>query len=131
MSFKIIKVPREQEEISRVGLEIVVAANDLGKPVDSDGFLRAWLSGTKVLAEHDDKGNIIGLAYMVSGRRWFEDFDTATLLNVVGKNREGMMEFAKSIASASGAYSMIYDTGDEQKLPDGTVRHFIDEVILE
>lgn len=130
MAFKIIKVPRDQEEISRVGLEIVVAANDLGKPVDSDGFLRAWLSGTKVLAEVDDKGKIVGLAYMVSGRRWFEDFDTATLLNVVGENKEGMMEFAKSIATATGAYSLIYDTGDEQTLNDGTVRHYIDEIIL-
>lgn len=130
MPFKIVKVPREQEELSRVGLEIVVAANDLGKPVDSDGFLRAWLSGTKVLAEFNDKGKIIGLAFMVSGRRWFEDFDTATLLNIVGENKEGMMEFATSVATASGAYSMIYDTGEEQKLPDGTVRHFIHEVIL-
>lgn len=130
MPFKIIKVPREQQELADVGLEIVVAANDLGKPVDSDGFLRAWLSGTKVLAEVNDKGKIIGLAFMVSGRRWFEDFDTATLLNIMGENKDGMMDFANSVASASGAYSLIYDTGEEEKLPDGTVRHYIHEVLL-
>lgn len=130
MPFRLVKVPKEQAELSKVGLEIVMAANDLGKPVDPDGFLRSWMTGTKVLAEYDAKNKIIGLAFMVSGRRWFEDFDTATLLYATGENRQGMMDFAQSVASAAGAYSMIYDTGEEHKLPDGTIQHIIHEVVL-
>lgn len=131
MAFKLVKVPLDEKEVQIVGMDLVLAANDkLDMKIDPRGFLAAWLNGMKVLAETDTDGNYIGLAFMVDGRRWYDDYNSATIVKMAGANLNGMMDFAKTIASASGAYTLVYETGDRQKIDDQVTRYFVDEVIL-
>lgn len=130
MAYVILKVPHDQNEMAELGLKIVMAAEAMGSQLDHKGFLQAWWSNTKVLAELDAQDNIIALAFLVTGRRWFENFDTATLLSLLGDNPDGMMAFVKNVATASGAHTLIYDTGSRFKADPNTDVLYIHEIKL-
>lgn len=130
MAYKILKVPHEQDAMAELGLKIVMAAESMGSRLDHKGFLQAWLTNTKVLAEVDDDDNIKALAFVVTGRKWFDSYDTATLLLLLGDSPDQMMSYVKNVASASGAHSLIYDTGGRFELDPNTEVMYIHEVKL-
>jgi len=130
MAYKILKVPQDQTEMAELGLKIVMAAEAMGAHLDNKGFLQAWWSNTKVLAEVDEKDSIIALAFLVTGRRWFENYDTATLVLLIGENPDGMMTYVKNVATASGAHTLMYDTGGRFKADPNTDVLYIHEIKL-
>lgn len=132
MAYRILKVPKDQEEMADLGLQIVLAAERMGAKLNTQAFLNAWLTNTKVLAEvaDDNVADIKALAFLVTGRRWYEHFDTATLILQVGENPDQMMEYVKAVASASGAHSLIYDTGERYSVDSTTDVLYIHEMKL-
>lgn len=109
MSFEMKKAPRDAEKLQEEGMEIVKAVTEFGGFVDSRGFLNSWLNGMKVLEERDSDNKIISLAFMITGKRWFDNYETATILETYG-NHTAIIEFARTIAQAVGAYSLFVDT---------------------
>lgn len=105
------------EQLAEAAKPIWQAAKDLGLTLDVPGFLYAWLSGTRVLAEKDGD-RIVGLAFMAVGKKWVSDDTSATIIETAGENASGMLEFAKTIAAALGA-TTLYATAGEQVLENG------------
>lgn len=142
MSFHVIAPPAEiktlmdngksvEEAIDATGANLVelgkpvwLASQKLGMTLDVPGFLYSWLGGTRVLAEKDEKGEIVTLAFMTVGRKWTVQDHSATLLELRGRNPAGMLEFAKQIAAALGA-RVLYHEDRTVPREDGVVEHIV------
>lgn len=112
--FKVMQPPADEVALAETGKEIIAAAIELGMNPDTQGFLLAWINGTRVAVEKDSTGKIIGLALIALGKRWVQNDFTATLLDMRGENRDGMLEFVKQICAVLGVTSLFHQ-------PDGAV----------
>jgi hypothetical protein len=111
MPFTVIQPPADETKFAEVGRELFEAAARLGIKLHREGFLMAWVNGTRALIERDATGAIVSMALMSVGHRWFPDDFTATVLASEG-NTEAMLEFAKTIATALGAATLFYEAAD-------------------
>lgn len=107
MSFHVVPPPKEEKALAETGKELVQAAFNLGANIQPEGFLYAWVGGTRAIVERDESGKIITLAMMQVGKRWVENDLTGTVLILEGANQEPMVEFLKSICAAMGASQMF------------------------
>lgn len=110
--------------LAEIAKPIVSSAEALGIKLDVPGFLYAWINGTRVLVEKDAEGKIIGMAFVAVGRKWVSHDDSATVLEIKGENRDGMIEFAKAIAGAVGA-RYLYMEAQASKRPDGVLEFLV------
>lgn len=111
MPFTVIQPPADETKFAEVGRELFEAAGKLGIKLNFEGFLMAWVNGTRALVERAPTGEIVGLALMSVGHRWVPEGFTATILAMEG-NVETMLEFAKTIATALGASSLFYEAAE-------------------
>ena len=117
--FKVIQPPADEQVFAETSKRIFDAAHRLGMKLEIEGFLMAWVSGTRVIVEEKD-GEIIALALVTMGRRWVQDDFAATLLDSRGGD-ERMFEFIKQIAIAMGSQSLIMQDGEGVEEGDKTV----------
>jgi len=112
--FKVIQPPADEVALAETGKKIIAAAIELGLKPDTQGFLMAWINGTRIAVEEDSAGKIIGLALIALGKRWVQNDFTATILDLRGENQKGMLEFVHQICAVLGVTSLFYQ-------PDGAV----------
>lgn len=112
--FKVIQPPADEKILAETGKRIISAALDLGMTPDTQGFLMAWINGTRVVIEEDGTGKIVGLALLALGKRWVQNDFTATILGIKGENFDGMLDFIKQICAVMGVTSLFHQ-------PDGAV----------
>lgn len=129
MPFTVIQPPADETKFAEVGRELFEAAGKLGVKLNFEGFLMAWVNGTRALVERDPAGAIVSLALMTVGHRWVPEGFTATILAIEG-NVDTMLEFAKTIAAALGASALFYETGDVTEQGDRRL-HAIVELRLQ
>lgn len=109
MPFQVIQPPKDEERFAQAGKEIFAAAKARGLTLDPEGFLMAWVSGTRVVVERDAEGAIIGLGLVTVGKRWLQSDFTATVLFFEGSDE--LFGFLKQICAALGATALFYETG--------------------
>lgn len=109
MPFIVIPPPKDETELESEGKKILEAAFTLGRPVDVEGFLQAWIRGICVVAETDPKGRYVGIAFAVQGDRWLYVDKAVTVLYKKVIDRKGFVEFMRAIAIASGANRLIIE----------------------
>jgi hypothetical protein len=107
MTYHVVPPPKDEKLLAEVGKELVQAAFNLGANIQPEGFLFAWVGGTRAIVERDPAGKIITLAMMQVGKRWVENDLTGTVLILEGANQDAMVEFLKSICAAMGASHMF------------------------
>lgn len=117
-------VEQAGSQLAEIAKPVASAAERLGITLDVPGFLYAWINGTRVLVEKDAAGQIVGMAFLAVGKKWVSHDDSATLLEMRGGDRAGMIEFAKSIAGAVGA-RYLYLEEQSGKRPDGTLEFLV------
>lgn len=111
-------------QLAEIAKPMAAAAESLGIKLDIPGFLYAWINGTRVLVEKDASGTIVGMAFLAVGKKWVSHDDSATILEMRGGDRAGMVEFAKSIAGAVGARYLYLEEQSGQR-PDGTLEFLV------
>lgn len=116
MPFAALQPPKDETAFATLGKEIVGAARGLGIKLDAEGFLLAWIGGTRVIVERDQLGTIVGLALVTIGKRWVQSDFTATVLEIVGSDQ--LLEFTKQICSAMGATSMFMESRKLSESPE-------------
>lgn len=132
MPFVAIQPPADEARLAEVGKEIYEAANRMGLDMDIEGFIHAWLTGLRVLAERSAGGAITGLCLMALGKKWTRQDYTASILELRGEDHDAMLEFAKQIASAMGATSLFHETSPPFPTPvDGKITRTVTEFILQ
>jgi hypothetical protein len=114
--YQVLQPPTEEAAFAERGKEIVAAAKALGMKLDTEGFLIAWVNGTRVLVERDADQQIIAMALVAVGKRWVKDDFTATVLELRGIHPDMMLGFVMQIAAALGAASVFHqpDEGVQQ-----------------
>lgn len=131
MGFEIVPPPKENEDdIAEASKEILAAAAKLGDEMEPRGFIYSWISGTRVVVNKDEKGEIVGLCLFTAGRRWSSNDDTAHILRRDGK-MEGVIDFVKTMCLAIGVSSLYYEEDDVLEEGDGFRRYVIREVKLQ
>lgn len=126
---EVINPPKDENKFAETGKWLVDSAHELGMDIDTEGFLYSWVAGTRVLVEKDgDK--VVGMALMAVGFRWVDSSYKATLLRIAG-NEERLMEFARTIAKATGATGLLYEEDDPLEATDEYTRYVIREENLE
>jgi hypothetical protein len=128
--YQVLQPVTDENSFAERGKEIVAAALELGMSIDTQGFLLAWVNGTRVLVERDAAGKIIALAFVAVGRRWIKDDFTATILELRGHDQPAMLEFIKQIAAALGATSLFFQPEDPVE-EDGRRVHRVYEMKLQ
>ncbi len=124
MPFTVIQPPADETKFAEVGRELFEAATRLGIKLNFEGFLMAWVNGTRALIERDASGTIVSVALMSVGHRWVPDDFTASILASEG-NTKTMLEFAKTIATALGAAVLFFEVEAQER--DGYSEHTVIE----
>lgn len=109
MPFFVLAPPASGEDFAKLGKEIYAAAHELGITIDAEGFMQVWIKGTRVLAERDSEGKIVGLMFVAAGKSWVHSDFTATVLGWKGSDE--LLEFARQICRALGSTVMIRELG--------------------
>lgn len=130
MPFFVIQPSTNEQVMAERATEIGEAAARLGMNFDFEGFVRAWVAGTRVVVERNEEGEIISLAFLVAAPRWLENDFPASVLDIKG-NREGMLEFIKQIAPAIGCDKLFVGEPEPQIKSPGVRVHTITEISLE
>lgn len=115
-------VTKSGTQLAEIARPIWEAAQKLGMKLDVAGFLYAWLSGTRVMAEKNTEGEIITLALVHVGEKWTHAENSATILELRGANVEAMVEFIEQVAAAMSA-TVLYREVSQELQPDGTTLH--------
>lgn len=117
MPFFVLQPPKDEAQFAELGKEIYAAAKAFGMTMEAEGFLLAWVGGTRVIVERID-GKIASLALVTIGKRWtYSDF-TATVLFYHGSDQ--MLEFIKQIAAALGASALFHEARELDSTPERT-----------
>lgn len=109
MPFAVLQPPKDEAQFAELGKEIYQAAKKLGLNMDAEGFLLAWVGGTRVFVERAADGQIVGLGLVALGKRWVQSDFTASALFFSGTDQ--LMDFILQICHALGATSLFKETG--------------------
>lgn len=110
MSLSVIQPPADEAKFAEVGKELFAAGQKLGMSLEVEGFLRAWVSGMRVVIERDDNTKqIIGMVLLQGGMQWNKNRHTASVMEIRGQNIDNLVEFSKQVASAMGAQSLFIE----------------------
>ena len=109
MPFIVVAPPDTDEALAETGRKILETALSYGHRIDTEGFLQAWIRGVRVFAETDDKGDYIGVAFVMMGDRWLFTDRAASVLLALVKDKDGLIQFVRSVATAMGASKVIYE----------------------
>lgn len=132
MPFQVIQPPSEEQALAAASVEIVKAGEKLGLNLDVQGFISAWVTGVRVLVERDAEGEIVTLCLMALGKTWTRQNYTANLLELVGNDPDGMLDYAKNIAAALGVIALFHDATEPFPTPvDGVVKRTVHQYNLQ
>lgn len=130
MAFEIYAPPGDDEALTEKAKDILNAAAKLGEPLDIEGFLYSWVSGTRVAVERDDStGEIVGLGIFTAGKRWTHNDITAHVLRIDGK-RQGMLEFIVTLCKAIGATRIFVEEPDILEQAETYNRYVVREILV-
>lgn len=118
MAFEVVSPPESDEQLAEQGKEIIEAADRMGLTLDVQGFLYAWVGGTRVVVHRDSEGKIDTIAMMALGKRWLHNDTTASILDIRGKDTEGLIEFCKTLAKFAGAECIFIEQETKEVLDD-------------
>ena len=107
MPFRVIQPPSDPEQFTEEGKRLYTAGKALGVPLEPEGFLHSWVSGTRVVVEEVD-GEVVGFVLLAVGQRWTHSDATASALVLETKgDYDGLVEFLKQICAALGAAELF------------------------
>ena len=129
MPFTVLSPPATDDKVQEVGKRIIELAYKLERPIDVEGFLMAWIRGTRVIIETDNDGKDVGIAFVAMGDRWLYMDRGVTVLFYKMQNEAGFIDFMKSMGAAIGARALILEAGPPEKL-DGEERSVVREIYL-
>lgn len=130
MSYEVIQPPTSEQSLAKLGEEVLLAAKELGRPMDVEGFLQAWLSGLRVIAERNAENKITGLALLAVGRRWLFQDVAATVVWKKAKDDAALLNYIKMLASALGAVNLYVETDKPLEETDSFTRYEIVQHVL-
>ena len=127
MAFEVITAPGDDKTLAAAAREVLEAAVKIGNsPMDIEGFLYSWISGTRVVIERDDTTReIVSLGIFTAGEQWPHVRTVAHILRIDG-NEQATFDFIKTLCKAIGVRAIYHETG-EQANEDGTITHFVTE----
>lgn len=108
MPFVVVSPSKDEQVFAKEGRELLEASKRLGFNFDPQGFLSAWVGGTRVAAEKDAEGQIVGMAVFAVGKRWVQNDFTATMLDFNGS--EQLLDFVKQLCKVFGATTLFMET---------------------
>lgn len=108
--FKVLQPPADEKTFAELGQKIIAASIKLDMKLDTEGFLMAWLNGTRVVVETQGD-EITGIALIAIGKRWVQNDFTATLLALESDNKEPLLDFVKQICAVLGVTSLFHQPG--------------------
>lgn len=126
---KVINPPKDEQKFAEVGQWLIDGATNLGIELDVEGFLYSWVDGTRVLVE-ETGDKITSMALMRVGTRWVDNTQKATILRRAG-DEERILEFAETIAKATGATGMFYEENEPLEKTEEYTRFVVREINLE
>lgn len=109
MSYQVVQPPAADDAFAAVGKELYDASVALGMTMDVEGFLLAWVKGTRVVVEKDREGQVVGMALVAVGKQWVTGKQTASVLEMRTPDPETMGDFVKQMAAVMGAESLYMD----------------------
>lgn len=121
----VIAPPSTDEGLHQVGRRIVEAGQKLGIHLEPEGFLYAWVSGTRVIVIEDADKNITSMALMTYGMRWVDSDSVATILRLEGDQQEELLKFCATLATGLGATQLVYEIDPTERLTDKEQMHFV------
>jgi len=97
------------EKVKLDAVKLIEAASAVGVSMDLQGFVTSWLSDSVrvVVAYEEDK--VTGFGLMSSGRRYFDDKLTASILVAQGPARKDVLQYLLEMARILGAQLLFYE----------------------
>lgn len=120
MPYQVVQPPADQERFAQLGKELFERSKELGMTLDVEGFLMAWVNGTRVVVERNADGLIVSMALVAMGKQWVRNRVTASIMELrtySRENRDAMVEFITQLATAMGASSLYLDMDLTQEQP--------------
>lgn len=111
----------DSEKVKADVVKLLEAAAAVGVALEPQAFVQSWLQdSTRVVVAYEaDKPT--GFGIMASGRRYFDDKNSASVLIAEGPDRKAVLEFMRDMAKVLGAHIMFYE-GDELGGEPGRMR---------
>ena len=91
---------------------IMEAAAAVELPLDMHGLAKTWLADTSRLVIAYEGDTPTGIGFMVTGRRWFDDESSASVLFSQGTDSKAVLEYLRETAIIMGCVKLYYE-GDE------------------
>lgn len=130
MAFEIYTPPGDDKELADRAKEVLNAAAKLGEPMNIEGFLFAWVGGTRVAVERDDAtGEIVSIGIFTAGKRWTHNDVTAHVLRLEG-NRKAMLGFIITMCKAIGATSIYVEEPEPLEATTEHRRYAVREIFV-
>lgn len=120
MPYQVVQPPADEARFAEVGKELFERSKELGMTLEVEGFLMAWVNGTRIIVERDAEGQIVSMALVAMGKQWVRNRVTASVMELrtySRENRDQMVEFIKQLAIAMGASSLYLDMDLTQEHP--------------
>lgn len=127
MRVELMMPANNEEKVKNDLLRILVAAKELGVPLDGDTFSRAWFSDNTRVCLASDGGKDVGIGIMAFGRRYYDAEQTASVLIAEGPARNTILEYLLDMARVLGARHMYYEARvDDTIKGEQTQQHVIE-----
>lgn len=112
----------KEDEVKAQVTKILEAAAACEFALDPQGFVSAWMADSaRLVIAYDEGEKPVGLGFMVSGRRWFDEALSASVLFSVGPASKDVLAFLLDTAKLLGATKLFYE-GDELGGEDAGLR---------
>lgn len=129
MTFSVVQPPKDEAKFAEVGKELFEASSRLGMTIEVEGFLHAWVAGTRVVVDRDDSGQITTLAMIAVGKRWVDNEHKATVLLWSG-DREKLIAFVRQIGGMMGLSSVLIEEPGSEEVAPGELQYRVTEYLL-
>lgn len=88
---------------------IMEAAAAVDLPLDMHGLAKTWLADTSRLVIAYEGDTPTGIGFMVTGRRWFDDESSASVLFSQGTDSKAVLEYLRETAIIMGCVKFFYE----------------------
>lgn len=104
--------PQDMEKVKVDVVKLLEAAAAVGVALEPQAFVQSWLQdSTRVVVAYEGD-TPTGFGIMATGRRYFDDKNSASVLLIDGPDRRAVLEYMLDMAKVLGAQVLFYE-GDE------------------
>lgn len=106
----ILPSPTDEAKLKEQLNLVMEAAAACNFALDLQGFVRTWLMETaRCVVSYDDDNKPTGIGFMVAGRRWFDEENSASVLFYHGPSAIEILKYLKDTAFMLGAMKFFYE----------------------